>query len=127
MHPSAFVSFARVTSFPYIRSAVDKIRFYGLLVFPHGLALRQLKFDGNFDPGFDRLAAGPRRDKAPLLDRFRRRVVEQVVTGAGIDLDGFGPAFFIDEHAQKHSAFFAFTPGAVRVVRLRSFAIARLS
>jgi hypothetical protein len=87
----------------------------------------KLKVDGNLDPSFHWLAAGPRRHEAPFLDRFRRRVVEQVVARAGIDLDGFGPALFIDEYAQKHSAFFTFTPGALRVVRPRSFAIAGLS
>ena len=53
--------------------------------------------------------------------------IEHVMAGAGIDLDQFGSTLFIDKHAQEYPAFFAFTPGAIRVMRLRGFAIAGLS
>ena len=116
----------RVTSFPFVRLRLIRLTSVASL-FSSWFGVGKLKVDGNLDPSVHRLAAGPRRDEAPLLDRFGRRVVEQVVARAGIDLDGFGPALFIDEYAQKHSAFFAFTPGAFRIVRPRSFAIAGLS
>ena len=68
-----------------------------------------MELDRYLHPGFDGLATDARRDKAPILDRVGCGSVEQVVPGTGIDLDGLGLTLFINENAQKHSAFFAFT------------------
>src|SRR5688572_24021116 len=89
--------------------------------------IRQLEIDWYFDPGFNGFTAGVRWDKTPLLDCFACGSVEQVMTGADVDLDVLGAALFVDEHAQKYPAFFAFTPSAVGILGLRSFAVAGLS
>ncbi len=89
--------------------------------------IRQLKFDRYFHPSLDGSAIGAGWNEAPLLERFSCSLVEHVVARASIDLDGFGSALFIDEHAQKHPALFAGAPGAVWVSGLWGFTIARLS
>ena len=91
------------------------------------LGIRQLEIDRYFNPGFNGFTAGVRWDKTPLLDRFACGSVEQVMTGAGVDLDGLGSALFVNEHAQKYPAFFAFPPSAVGILGLRRFAVPGLS
>jgi hypothetical protein len=88
------------------------------------LGIRQLEIDRYFNPGFNGFTAGVRWDKTPLLDRFACGSVEQVMTGAGVDLDGLGSTFFVNEHAQKHPAFFAFTPSTAGILGPRGFMIA---
>lgn len=47
------------------------------------------------------------------------RLIEVVVAGRFVDQDLFGQAFFIDQHAQHHSATFAQAARQIRVDQLR--------
>src|SRR3954470_8579842 len=64
--------------------------------------------------------------KTPVLDCFGGRVVQCSTARSAVNLDLSGASSIIDQHAQQHAALSPFAPGAFRILRSRSFTIARL-
>src|SRR6266498_5293456 len=77
-------------------------------------------------PAFDWLVAVTRRMKAPAFYRFGGGAVERIAAGAVVDFHLFRTALIVDEHAQEHATFAAVAARALRIIRSRRFAIARL-